>query len=192
MTPDDLGEMIAQHYAISGTDLAEALQTLPSIRPDAAALSEADAALFDESDFAEDDRAYARVTVEPLGRVARLINTAYSGGQVAELLGVNESRVRQRRADRTLWAIQDRGGWVFPALQFEDAAGRRGQIRGLDQVLQVLPADLHPVSVAGFLTTPQPDLSVDGQSVSPLDWLRSGGDIRLVLSVAEAADWASR
>ena len=192
MAPNDLGAMIAEHYAITGTDLAEALQSLPSIRPHAAALSDAEAALFDESDFAEDDRAYARVTVETLGRVARLINTAYSGAQVAELLGVNESRVRQRRADRTLWAIQDRGGWVFPALQFEDDAGRRGQIRGLDQLLQVLPADLHPVSVAGFLTTPQPDLSVDGQSVSPLDWLRSGGDIRLVLDVAEAADWASR
>ncbi|WP_245831450.1 DNA-binding protein [Mycobacterium terramassiliense] len=184
--------MIVEHYAVSGTDLAEALQSLPSIRPDASALSEADAALFDESDFAEDDRAYARVTVETLGRVARLINTAYSGGQVAELLGVNESRVRQRRADRTLWAIQDRGGWVFPALQFEDEAGRRGQIRGLDQVLPALPDDLHPVSVAGFLTAPQADLRVDGRSVSPLDWLRSGGDIRLVLSVAEVADWASR
>ncbi len=192
MAPNDLGAMIAEHYAITGTDLAEALQTLPSIRPDAAALSEAEAVLFDESDFAEDDHAYARVTVETLGRVARLINTAYSGGQVAELLGVNESRVRQRRADRTLWAIQDRGGWVFPSVQFEDDAGRRGQIRGLDQVLQALPADLHPVSVAGFLTTPQPDLSIDGQPMSPLDWLRSGGDIRLVLSVAEAADWASR
>lgn len=192
MVPNDLGEMIAQHYAISGADLAEALQSLPAIRPDAAALSDADAALFDESDFAEDDRAYARITMETLSRVARLINTAYSGGQVAELLGVNESRVRQRRADRTLWAIQDRGGWVFPALQFEDEAGRRGQVRGLDQVLQALPTDLHPVSVAGFLTTAQPDLRVDGQAVSPLDWLRSGGDIRLVLTVAEAADWASR
>ncbi|MCV7090994.1 hypothetical protein [Mycobacterium interjectum] len=192
MAPNDLGQMIVEHYAVSGADLAEALQSLPSIRPDAAALSEADAALFDESDFAEDDRAYARVTVETLGRVARLINTAYSGGQVAELLGVNESRVRQRRADRTLWAIQDRGGWVFPALQFEDEAGRRGQIRGFDQVLPALPDDLHPVSVAGFLTTPQADLRVDGRSVSPLDWLRSGGDVRLVLSVAEAADWASR
>ncbi|HTY33745.1 DNA-binding protein [Mycobacterium sp.] len=192
MAQNDLGEVIAEHYGITGADVAEALESLPPIRPHAAALSEADAALFDESDFAEDDRAYARVTIETLGRIARLISTAYSGRRVAELLGVNESRVRQRRADRTLWAIQDRGRWVFPALQFEDEAGRRGQIRGLDELLQVLPADLHPVSVAGFLTTPQPDLRVGGEPVSPLDWLRSGGDVRLVLSVAEAADWAGR
>jgi hypothetical protein len=190
--PIDLDEMITAHYGVTRGELARALKSLPSIRPEAAALSEAEAALFDESDFGEDVRAYARVTVETLGRTARLISTAYSANEVAELLGVNESRVRQRRADRTLWAIQDRGGWIFPALQFEDEAGRRGQIRELDRVLQVLPVDLHPLSVAGFLTTPQPDLRVGGHPVSPLDWLRSGGDVRPVLSVAEAADWASR
>ena len=156
MVPIDLDEMIIEHYGITRTELARALESLPAIRPHAAALPEAEAALFDESDFAEDERAYARVTVETLGRTARLISTAYSASEVAERLGVNESRVRQRRAGGTLWAIQDRGGWVFPALQFEDEGGRRGQIRELDQVLRVLPADLHPLSVAGFLTTPQP------------------------------------
>jgi hypothetical protein len=190
--PIDLNEMITDHYGITRTELARALDSLPSIRPHAAALSEADATLFDDSDFAEDEQAYARVTVETLGRTARLISTAYSAKDAAELLGVNESRVRQRRADRTLWAIEDRGGWIFPALQFEDEARRRGQIRELDQVLRVLPADLHPLSVAGFLTTPQADLTVGGQPVSPLDWLRSGGDVRPVLGVAEASDWASR
>ena len=190
--PIDLNEMMTEHYGITRTELARALDSLPSIRPHAAALSEAEAALFDDSDFAEDERAYARITVETLGRTARLISTAYSAKQVAELLGVNESRVRQRRADRTLWAIEDRSGWVFPALQFEDEIGRRGQIRELDQVLRVLPADLHPLSVAGLLTTPQADLTVGGQPVSPLDWLRSGGDVRPVLSVAEASDLASR
>ena len=190
--PIDLDEMITEHYGITRTELARALESLPSIRPHAAALPADEAALFDDSDFAEDEQAYARVTVETLGRTARLISTAHSAREVAELLGVNESRVRQRRSDRTLWAIQDRGGWVFPALQFEDEAARRGQIRELDQVLRVLPADLHPLSVAGFLTAPQADLRVGGQPVSPLDWLRSGGDVRPVLTVAEAADWASR
>ena len=190
--PADIDEMIAEHYGITRMELARALESLPPIRPHAAALSEAEAAIFDDADFPEDEQAYARVTVETLGRTARLISTAYSTSEAAERLGVNESRIRQRRADRTLWAIEDRDGWVFPALQFDDEAGRRGQIRGLDQVLRVLPADLHPLSVAGFLTTPQVDLRIGGQPVSPLDWLRSGGDVRPVINVAEAADWASR
>jgi hypothetical protein len=65
--------------------------------------------------------------------------------------------VRQRRAERTLWAIEDHGGWVFPALQFEDTDGRRGQIRRLDQVLPAVPGDLHPLAIARLLTSPQPD-----------------------------------
>ena len=190
--PIDLDVLITEHYGITRAELARALESLPSIRPHAAALSETEAALLDDSDFAEDERAYARVTVETLGRTARLISTAYSASEAAERLGVNESRIRQRRADRTLWAIEDRDGWVFPALQFEDEAGRRGQIRGLDQVLRVLPADLHPLSVAGFLTTPQADLRIGGQPVSPLAWLRSGGDVGPVINVAEVADWSSR
>jgi hypothetical protein len=190
--PTDLDVMITEHYGITRQDLARALESLPSIQPHAAALSEADAALFDDSDFAEDERAYARVTVETLGRTARLISTAYAANDVAELLGVNESRVRQRRADRTLWAIQDRGGWVFPALQFEDEPGRRGQIRELDQVFKVLPTNLHPIAIVGFLTAAQADLRIGDQPVSPLDWLRSGGDVGAVLGVADAADWASR
>ncbi len=190
--PIDLDELITEHYGVTRTEMVRALGSLPRIRPQATALSKAEAELFDESDFAEDELAYARVTVETLGQTARLISTAYTPSEVAELLGVNESRVRQRRADRTLWAIQDHGSWVFPALQFENAAGRRGQIRELDQVLRVLPANLHPLSVAGFLTTLQTDLRVGGQLVAPLDWLRSGGDVRAVLKIAEAADWASR
>jgi hypothetical protein len=188
----DLDEMITEHFGVSRIDVTSALETLPPIRPEAAALPDEEAALFDESGFREDQNAYARVTLQTLGQMARLISTAYSASEVADLLGVNASRVRQRRLNRTLWAIQDRGGWVFPALQFEDVAGRRGQIRHLDQVLRALPARLHPVAIAGLLTTPQPHLRVGHQTVSPLEWLRSGGDLDAVLRVVDAADWASR
>ncbi|WP_343603265.1 hypothetical protein [Mycobacterium sp.] len=51
--------------------------------------------------------------------MALLVNTAYTAREVATALSVNESRVRQRRLARTLWAINDNGAWVFPALQFE-------------------------------------------------------------------------
>jgi hypothetical protein len=187
-----LEELITQHFGVSAEELTSALDTLAPIRPDAAALSDDEAALFDAADFAEDERAYARVTLEAAGHTARLLSTAYSASEVAELLGVSDSRVRQRRANRTLWAIEDAGGWVFPALQFEDVDGRRRQIRHFDQVLPALPTDLHPLAVARLLTTAQPDLVVDGQPVSPLQWLRNGGDVHAVLTIIQAADWASR
>jgi hypothetical protein len=43
-----------------------------------------------------------------------------------------------------------------------------------------------------LLTTAQPDLIVDGQQVSPLQWLRDGGDVEVVRAIVEAADWAGR
>jgi hypothetical protein len=48
------------------------------------------------------------------------------------------------------------------------------------------------LAVAGLLTTAQPDLVVGGQPVSPVQWLRNGGDVHAVLRIIEAADWASR
>jgi hypothetical protein len=68
--------------------------------------------------------------------MALLVNTAYPARDVAAALNVYESRVRQRRLARTLWAINDNGAWVFPALQFETdpQTGRpHKQIRGLDR-----------------------------------------------------------
>jgi hypothetical protein len=188
----DLEELITRHFGVSAEEMTSALDTLPPIRPDAAALSDDEAELYDAADFAEDEGAYARVTIEAAGHTARLLSTAYSANEVAELLGVSDSRIRQRRANRTLWAIEDAGGWVFPALQFEGAGGRRRQIRHLDQVLPAVPTDIHPLAVARLLTTVQPDLVVDGQPVSPLQWLHNGGDVQAVLTTIEAADWASR
>ena len=187
-----LEEMITQHFGVSAEELTSALDTLPAIRPDAASLSDDEAALYDAADFAEDEQAYARVILEAAGHTARLLSTAYSASEVADLLGVSDSRVRQRRGDRTLWAIEDAGGWVFPALQFENVDGRRRQIRHLDQVLPAIPTDIHPLAVARLLSAAQSDLVVDGQPVSPLQWLRDGGDVLAVRKIVEAADWASR
>jgi hypothetical protein len=187
-----LEELITEHFGVSVEELTSALDTLPPIRPDAASLSESEAALYDAADFAKDEHAYARVTLEAAGRTARVLSRAYSAHEVADLLGVSDSRVRQRRGERTLWAIEDGGGWVFPALQFEDVDGRRRQVRHLDQVLPTIPADIHPLAVARLLTTAQPDLVSDGQPVSPLQWLRDGGDVHAVHTIIEAADWATR
>jgi hypothetical protein len=114
--------------------------------------------------FVEDPSAYARVAADVIAHMARLISTAYTAAEVASGLGVNDSRVRQRRLARTLWAIDDGGTWVYPVVQFEQVSADGGasklkQVRGLDQVLPALPPDLHPTSVAGFLLTPSAGLA---------------------------------
>jgi hypothetical protein len=194
MTVDELDRLLAERFNLQRADLLAALKTLPAIKPGAAVLTEEEARLLDEAGFVEDPGAFAEAAADIVAHTAVLINTAYTGPQVAALLGINESRVRQRRLARTLWAIESDGAWVYPAIQFETnlKTGKPDkQIRGLEQVFQALPAGLHPTAVTGFVRTPQTELQVGGRPLSVLEWLRSGGPVEPVLRLVEIADWAS-
>lgn len=193
-TADELDELLYEKYGLRSTDMLAALKSMPAIRPRTAQLSAAEARLLDESGLTEDPEAYAGVAADALAHMGLLVTTALAASEVASSLGVNESRVRQRRIAKSLWAIDDNGAWVFPAMQFESdpKTGRRKLIRGLDRVFAALPTDLHPVAVAGFLRTPHPDLTLGGRALTPLQWLGGGGDVDPVLHLVEVADWASR
>lgn len=47
-----------------------------------------------------------------------------------------------------------------------------------------MPAGLDPRNVAGFLTTPQPDLEIDGEAVTPIRWLTAGQPTGAVIYLA--------
>jgi hypothetical protein len=195
MTVDELDQLLAQRFNLQRSDLLAALKTLPAIKPGAAALTEDEARLLDEAGFVEDPDAFVEAAADIVAHTALLINTAYTGPEVAALLGLNDSRIRQRRLAHTLWAIDDNGTWVYPTIQFEPnlKTGKPDkQIRGLEQVFQaLLPTGRHPTAVAGLLRSPQTELEVDGRPLSVLEWLRSGGPVDPVLQLIEIADWAS-
>ena len=183
-------------FNLGRADLIAALKTLPAQRRWAATLTEDEAQLLDSAGFREDPEAYAEIAADVIAQMGRLYNTAYTAAEVAKGLGVNDSRVRQRRLAHTLWAIDDGGTWVFPSLQFELVDnGRRQttlkQVRGLDQVLpHLLTQDLHPTAVAGFLLAPQPELCVNGQPCSVKDWLLHGESVQPVLDLIDVGQWA--
>lgn len=104
--------------------------------------------------------------------------------QAAKLLLVDGSRVRHRLRDRALYGFKIGGGLRLPTWQFH----RHEAIPGLRAVLAVLPAGMHPLEVAGLLTTPDPDLAVADEPVSPRDWLIGGGDVSAVVAVVEDLD----
>jgi hypothetical protein len=195
MTVDELDQLLSERFNLQRSDLLAALKTLPAaIKPGAATLTEDQARLLDEAGFVEDPVAYAEAATDIVAHTAMLINTAYTGPEVASLLGINDSRVRQRRLAGALWAIESDGNWAYPALQFEVnlKTGKPGrQVRGLERVFQALPAGRHPTAVAGLLRTPQTELQVDGRPLSILEWLRSGGPIEPALELIEVADWAT-
>jgi hypothetical protein len=114
---------------------------------------------------------------------AGVLADALPVGEVARRLGVDPSRVRHRLADRKLLGVRRTDGWRLPSWQF-GADGR--PLPGLERVLRAMPAATHPVVVARFFASTQPELVVDGRSVSPRDWLADGGDPTVPAALAAA------
>lgn len=117
---------------------------------------------------------------------AALLSSSLAVGQAAEQLGINESRVRQRLGERTLYGVKTPRGWRLPRFQFES----QGTVRGIAQVFPRLAEDLHPLAVVGWFLTPNPDLAIgsDARPTSPLDWLRGGYPVEPVVALAADLD----
>ncbi len=111
---------------------------------------------------------------------AALLANSMSVQEASNLLSVDESRIRQRLTDRTLYGIKTGRSWRLPGFQFDD----NGAIKGLDEVLPVLPTSLHPVAIHRWMTTPIADLELDSEALSPLMWLSATGDAQPVIDLA--------
>ena len=130
---------------------------------------------------------------------AALVSTSLTTKEAAAHLGMPESRIRQMIARCTLYSVLLDNRRHIPAFQF---AQRTGSVRetgpsrspaddslvpNIAKVNAALPEDLHPVEVLAWYTQPHADIfigdDVDAR-VSPLDWLRSGGDVNKVAQLA--------
>ena len=120
---------------------------------------------------------------------AALLASSLSVAEAAERLGVNESRVRQRLGERSLYGVKTSREWRLPRFQFEE----HGTVSGLARVLQRLAPDLHPLAVTTWFLTPDPDLAIgaDETAVSPREWLRGGHPVAAVEALAADLDATS-
>ena len=106
----------------------------------------------------------------------RLLKSALSASQVAQLLGTSRQTPHDRAKSGTLLAVFDRGVWRFPSWQF-DPEGPDGTIDGLPEVLQ----SLHVSLLAKLNWLVSPNQVLDGQT--PVEALK-GGQKERVLSEA--------
>ncbi|NOZ53918.1 MAG: hypothetical protein GXP08_12440 [Gammaproteobacteria bacterium] len=106
------------------------------------------------------------------GEVGVMIAGAMSQSQAAQLMGVDESRIRQRISHGTLYAMKgNHNKKVLPRFQFMDT----GVIPGLEKILPAINKDAHPVAVQRFFVTANDDLYSNElkTNLSPRDWLIS-------------------
>ena len=111
-----------------------------------------------------------------------LLEESLSAAEVAKLLRVDVSRVRQRVRERSLVGIDHEGSWRLPRFQFE----RRFVIPGLAQILNVLPRELFVLDIVDWFALPNADLELDGDAepLSPRQWLLSGRPVEMIVSLA--------
>lgn len=92
------------------------------------------------------------------------IGPALSEEDAARLLGASTSAVR---ADRQLLRISNSDGRpVYPVVQFDD----QGQVPGVADVVVLLTGSLQPLTIASWLTAPNPALA----KRTPLQAMQAG------------------
>ena len=185
-----IGELLAA-YEVSEDEFVANLSLELRAGPDAAAsrlTAAEESVLLERGGIAkrgEDERAVQKAVLRSASsNLAEQTRGSLSVEQAAKLLLVDGSRVRHRVRDRALYAFKIGTSLRLPTWQFDG----HDVIPGLRAVLAALPADLHPLEVAGFMTTPDPDLAIADEARSPRDWLAGGGEVGPVVELATQLD----
>lgn len=160
------------------------LSPIPPAPPAANELSAHELSVLAEGGFPEPGPSALRHNIAVLaGEVGVMITSALSQADAAELLGVDQSRIRQRISQGTLFTVSGAtGAKVLPKFQFTE----EGALPGLEKILPVINAEAHPVSVQRFFITPNADLYSDilESELSPRDWLIAGHSPEPVIRMA--------
>ncbi|MET1255309.1 hypothetical protein [Aliikangiella maris] len=116
---------------------------------------------------------------------ATIASTSIDTSEAARHLKVNPSRIRQRISEHSLLAIQGiENTWLLPRFQFDDNGN---EIPGMRRVLQSIDKGCHPITINGFLNTPQADLYSEllNKSLTPKEWLQTGHPIEPLIELAK-------
>lgn len=124
-------------------------------------------------------------------RRALLLSEGLDTQAAARALGIkSESRVRQRIADGTLYAVKVGREWRLPLFQFElDEQGNPvREIPNIAYVLQALPRDALPLEIHNWLSEPRDYLHDEkaDRTLSPVEWLSTGGSVQRLVQAARS------
>jgi hypothetical protein len=161
------------------------LHPLYSIPPTSKDLSEQELMVLDEGGFPKvpDTVSLSDNIAIVAGEVGVMIASALTQLQAAQLLGVDQSRIRQRISQGTLYTITGENNVkVLPRFQFTD----EGVLPGLEKVLAVINKEAHPMAIQRFFLTVSSDLYSEElqANLSPRDWLLTGHSPDAVVRMA--------
>jgi excisionase family DNA binding protein len=181
-------EQLLAPFGVAERDVVDAVAARlgptasPGLPADQQALLEAGGLNFDDA-----ERHAAAAVADIVAEEAAYLASTLAVPEVAIRMGVSASRIRHLVSDGGLSFVRTGRALRLPAWQFDDA-GR--SLRGLRTVLAATRKGEHPLAMQAFMTTPQLDLEgVDGQPMTPRDWLLSGGDAEVVVALLARDVW---
>lgn len=143
-------------------------------------LTSADANVLQAGGFDIKESANSDPLAETATVFAALLSTGLNTRDAAKRLGVQDTRIRQMLTERTMYGFHINHRWKIPEFQFAANA----LVPNIGRVNVALDLDLHPVAVYQWYVTPEADLEMKGQSLSPLAWLKAGYPVEPVLQSA--------
>lgn len=176
-------QRLAQRVGVSVEELLSSLQATVT-QPDATSFSDAETHTLAAAsvDLSGPDQGPAGVQLAGRAAAHRLTSEAWTVDEAAAELSVTPGRVRQRLSAGELVGLRRADGQtVLPRWQISD--GRI--VPGLELVMSRTD-DVHPLALARFMTTPHPDLELDGDAVAPRTWLQTGGSAQLVAGLVSS------
>jgi len=114
-----------------------------------------------------------------------VVDASFIAEEVATKLGVDIDQVQQRQAEGNLFAFTAEGERRYPTWQFTGDP-RHPVLPGLARLIRAFPADMHPASILGFMTTPQDDVRIRAVPVTPVAWLLHGGDPQALSEILDS------
>jgi len=117
-----------------------------------------------------------------IDQAARLLaenSMALPAAAAAERLGRSVNRIRGAIADGSLYGVKVGRSWLVPTWQLDGA----GPVAHLRKVIAAIPEGTSAVTLERVMTQPSQELYVDGQPVSPRDWLLAGNEPEAVVEL---------
>lgn len=127
-----------------------------------------------------DKALYRQARARTIAANARLLATCLTTTDVADRLGIPVERVRKMLRRRELVATKVGGRWLALPAQFEGSS----LVPNIAVVARAMPPDLPLLAAANWLSLRHSDLEEADRTVSPLDWLRLGGDPDVAAALA--------
>ena len=125
------------------------------------------------------NRQPSRGLVDHAARLLEENSRALTAAAAAERLGRSVIRIRGAIADGSLYGVKVGRSWLVPLWQLDQA----NPLPHLRKVIAAIPEGTSAVTMERVMTQPSDELYVDGQPVSPRDWLLAGKEPAAVVDI---------